>query len=173
MIFVNILKFLFGFALAIAILAGGGVVAALYFINRNAVSPNKPIFANDATSVVTSGTKPGESKFTTASKPQEKKDTKSKSTPSPKSTESAEEKESSQPLPPGAYTARVTWSQGLILRSKPSLDAESVGGVAFNKKVIVLKASQDKAWQKVRIVDTDEEAWVKAGNTKRVDEETE
>ena len=47
MIFVNILKFLFGFALAIAILAGGGVVAALYFINRNAVTPNKPMFDND------------------------------------------------------------------------------------------------------------------------------
>lgn len=171
MIFVNILKFLFGFALAIAILAGGGVVTALYFMNRNAVTPNKPIFTNDATSAITSGVKPGESKFTAPSKPEEKKDTNSKFTPSPQNTES--EKESSQPLPPGAYKARVTWSQGLILRSKPNLDAESVGGVAFDKKVIVLEASQDKDWQKVRVVDTDEEAWVKAGNTRRVDEETE
>lgn len=171
MIFVNILKFLFGFALAIAILVGGGVATALYFINRNAVSPNKPIFANDVTPVTTSRAKPGESKSNTASAQQKKKDTKSTPTPSPQSTESAEEKETSEPLPPGAYKARITWPQGLILRSKPDLDAESVGGVAFNKKVIVLKASEDKAWQKVRVVDTDEEAWVKAGNTKRADEE--
>ncbi|MDJ0773694.1 MAG: SH3 domain-containing protein [Mastigocoleus sp. MO_167.B18] len=168
--FVNILKFLFGFALAIAILAGGGVVAALYFINRNAVTPDKPIFDNDRTPVITSAAKPGESKFTTASKAEEKKGTQPKSTPSPQSTESEKEKESSQPLPPGAYKARITWSQGLILRSRPNLDAESVGGVAFDKEVIVLEVSQDKAWQKVRIVDTDEEAWVKAGNTRRVDE---
>ena len=173
MIFVNILKFLFGFALAIAILVGGGVAAALYFINRNAVTPNKPIFANDANPVATSVAKPEESKSSIASKPQEKEDLKSKPTPSPQSEESAEEEESSQPLPPGAYKARVTWSQGLILRSQPNLDAERVGGVAFNKQVIVLEASQNEAWQKIRVVDTDEEAWVKAGNTRRDDEEGE
>lgn len=173
MIFVNILKFLFGFALAIAILAGGGVVAAFYFINRNAVTPNKPIFVNDETSAITSGAKPGESKVTNASKAEGKKDTKTQPKASPKNTESTKEKESSQPLPPGAYPARVTWPQGLILRSQPNSDGERVGGVAFNKKVLVLEASQDKAWQKVRVVDTDEEAWVKAGNTRRVDEEAE
>lgn len=173
MIFVNILKFLFGFALAIAILVGGGVATALYFINRNAVSPAKPIFANDETPVTTPGAKPGKSKFTVASTQKEKKDTESTSKPSPQSTESAEDEKASESLPPGAYKARITWSQGLILRSKPDLDAESVGGVAFNKKVIVLEASQDKAWQKIRVVDTDEEAWVKAGNTERADEEAE
>ncbi len=170
MIFVNILKFLFGFALAIAILAGGGVVAALYFINRNAVTPNKPMFDNDRPPAITAGVKPGESAFTTTSKVKEKKDTKSQNTPSQKDKQSTEEEKPAKPLPPGAYNAQVTWPQGLILRSEPNTDAESVGGVGFNKKVIVLQFSRDRAWQKVRIVDTDEEAWVKAGNTKRIDE---
>ncbi|MDJ0695260.1 MAG: SH3 domain-containing protein [Mastigocoleus sp. MO_188.B34] len=168
--FVNILKFLFGFALAIAILAGGGVVAALYFINRNAVTPNKPMFDNDRPPAITAGVKPGESAFTTTSKVKEKKDTKSQNTPSQKDKQSTEEGKPAKPLPPGAYNARVTWSQGLVLRSEPNTDAESVGGVGFNKKVIVLQVSQDKAWQKVRVVGTDEEAWVKAGNTKRTNE---
>jgi hypothetical protein len=56
------------------------------------------------------------------------------------------------------------------MRDQPSPDANSIGGVAANQKVIILEESQDKNWQKIRIEGTDQEGWVKAGNTKKVEE---
>jgi 5-hydroxyisourate hydrolase-like protein (transthyretin family) len=53
------------------------------------------------------------------------------------------------------------------MRSEPNTNSPSIGGVGGNKKVIVLEESDDKKWQKIRIVDTDQEGWVKAGNIQR------
>ncbi len=50
----------------------------------------------------------------------------------------------SKPLEPGAYQARVTWSQGLSLRSEPNGDAERVGSAAYNQQIVVLGESADK-----------------------------
>jgi len=44
-------KFLLGFSLAIALLAGGGVAAAMYFMSKASIRPNKPIFTNDKPTV--------------------------------------------------------------------------------------------------------------------------
>ena len=78
--------------------------------------------------------------------------------------------EEEKPLPPGAYPATVTWPQGLILRAEPKVNAERRGGIGFIAKVIVLELSNDKSWQKIRIESSGKEAWVKAGNTKKIAE---
>lgn len=168
MVFVNILKYTLGIFLAIAILAGGGFATALYIMNRTSILPAKPIFANDSPSVR------GEDPKVTAAKAAKKTSAiqakaKVSPKPTPKPTPSAKS------LPPGAYHARITWKQGLILRGEPNLEAERIGGVGFNSKVIVLEESQDQVWQKIRLEGDEQEGgkqegWVKAGNTQKVDE---
>lgn len=156
----GVLKLILGFVLAIAVLLGSGLTIALYFVNRTAISPEKPLFANDNPPPKSEKPKATPAKNTSTSKP--------KSTP--KSTPKPTPKETPKKLPPGAYKATVTWPQGLSIRDKPGLDASSIGGVAVNKTVIILEESEDKNWQKIRVEDTEQEGWVKAGNTKKVAE---
>jgi uncharacterized protein YgiM (DUF1202 family) len=161
----NLLKFILGIILAIAVLIGGGVAAALYFINRTAIPPAKPVFANDAPAVKAQAAKspaPGASLSPTPV---------ASANPTPTPTKLPDKADANKPLPDGAYKARVTWSQGLSLRKEPTQDAERVGGVGFNQKIIVLEESQDKVWQKIRLEDGEQEGWVKANNTKRADDE--
>ncbi|HEY9604967.1 MAG TPA: SH3 domain-containing protein, partial [Allocoleopsis sp.] len=74
-----------------------------------------------------------------------------------------------KPLPPGAYKARVTWSEGLIVRDSPSVEGNRVGGVALNQEVIVLKDSPDGKWQQVRVTaEGEQEGWVRSGNVERI-----
>ncbi|MBW4645478.1 MAG: SH3 domain-containing protein [Goleter apudmare HA4340-LM2] len=155
----NLLKFTLGIFLAIAILLGSGLAAALYFINRTAIPPAKPVFSNDTPAVKPQAPKVSDAKAKTTPKPA------ASASPSPTATPT----ESPQPLPPGAYRGVVTWPQGLSLRSEPEQDATRVGGVGVNQKIVILEESQDKAWQKIRL-ESGEEGWVKAGNTQKVEE---
>ncbi|MBW4588942.1 SH3 domain-containing protein [Aetokthonos hydrillicola Thurmond2011] len=155
--FTNILKYTLGFLLAIAILAVGGLIGGLYMMNRTTILPAKPIFANDQASVKNQASKSVVVKDQVTSKPETKNQS-----PIPTPTPTA------KPLPPGAYQARVTWQQGLVLRAQPEQDAERVGGVGFRQKVFVLEQSPDKAWQKIRLQNGDKEGWVKAGNTQQI-----
>ncbi|MDF5736276.1 MULTISPECIES: SH3 domain-containing protein [unclassified Nostoc] len=161
-------KFILGFFLAIAVLIGGGVAVALYFMNRTGIAPAKPIFSNDSPSVKAQApktTQPGGGK--SALKP----GTQTQSSPTSTPTESPKATPSPKPLPSGAYRGRVSWAQGLSLRSQPNQEAERIGGVAFNQKIIVLSESDDKSWQKIRLEDSQQEGWVKAGNTEKVDKQ--
>jgi uncharacterized protein YgiM (DUF1202 family) len=147
----GVFKFIVGFFLAILILAGATVATALYFAARLAELPERPTFPNDNPKAKVA------SKATTP-KPQV--------TPTPTPTP-AEEK-----LEPGAYRAIVTQPIGLILRDSPSTDANRIGGIAYNEKVVVLGESDDKGWQKVRVSqDSDRTGWVKGGNTEKVESE--
>ncbi len=150
--FTNVLKFILGFALALAVLLGTGLTVALYFVNRTAISPPKPIYANDNPSKQVK--KP---KAVAKSQPQKQ------NTPTPNPTPT----ESLKALPPDAYEGTVTWAAGLSMRSEPDGNSPTTGGVGGNKKVIILEESADKKWQKVRVLDTDKEGWVKAGNIQR------
>ncbi len=154
-------KFILGFFLAIAILIGGGAAIALYFMNRTGIPPAKPVYSNDSPSV-----KAQAPKATTPG-------TQAQSSPSSTSTptESPKATPSTKPLPSGAYRGRVTWAEGLSLRSQPNQEAERIGGVTFNQKIIVLEESGDKGWQKIRLEGSEQEGWVKAGNTEKVDEQ--
>ncbi|MBE9007131.1 SH3 domain-containing protein [Fortiea sp. LEGE XX443] len=151
----GLLKLILGFVLAIAVLLGTGLTVALYFVNRTAIPPARPIFANDNPSL----------------KKQSTKEPKVESVPTP-TTESAPEtsptpSKAPEKLPPRAYQGRVTWSQGLSLRAQPNQEAEKVGGVAFNQKITVLEESPDKTWVKIRIEGSEQEGWVKIGNIER------
>ncbi|MEH2362299.1 SH3 domain-containing protein [Nostoc sp.] len=161
-------KFILGFLLAIAVLIGGGVAVALYFMNRTGIPPAKPVFSNDSPSVkaqAPKATEPG------GGKPTLKARTQAQSSPSSAPTESPKATPSPKPLPSGAYRGRVSWREGLSLRSQPNQEAERIGGVGFNQKIIVLEENEDKSWQKIRLEGSEQEGWVKAGNTEKVDKQ--
>ncbi len=154
--FTNLLKFILGVVLALAVLLGTGLTVALYFVNRTAVTPPKPTYPND-----------NPSKQAKKPKPSPKTQAKKQATPNPTSSPTPTPTESPKSLPPGAYEGTVTWAAGLSLRGEPDTNSPTTGGVGGNKKVIILEESADKKWQKVRIADTDKEGWVKSGNIKR------
>ena len=138
----GLIKFSIGFILALTILAGGSVAAGLYFVTRLTELPPRPVFDNDKSLVASAGSGTPAAKQNTPGK--------------------------SKTLPPGAYQARVTWPDGLILRDRASYDANSIGGIGFNKNVIVLEITSDKEWEKVRLENTTQEGWVKGGNTEKI-----
>ncbi|MEZ2303339.1 MAG: SH3 domain-containing protein [Microcoleus sp.] len=143
-------KFLVGFLLAIVLMAGASVAAALYFAAKLTTIPERPVFPNDKKVVQIANAKP--TSTAKASPVSESSDT-----PSPK------------PLEPGAYRALVTQPIGLILRDSANRDANRIGGVGYNEKVVVLEDSADKEWQRIRVEDGNREGWVKGGNTEKVE----
>lgn len=146
----NTLKFLTGFIIALMLLVASGFAAARYLITKMTTPPPRPVFANDKPAG--SAQKPTTPAKTAAAKP----------TPTPTASPSPS-------LPAGAYTAEIAWPDGLILRDSPSADANRIGGVENKTKVIVLEESSDKAWQRIRVGDSTQEGWIKAGNIQRVD----
>jgi hypothetical protein len=147
----SVFKFLVGFLLAIVLMAGASVAAALYFAAKLTTLPERPVFPNDKTAVQIAGAKPSQQKASPVSD--------SSDSPSPK------------PLEPGAYRALVTQPIGLILRDTGSRDSNRIGGVAYKEKVVVLEDSPDKEWQRIRVEDGNREGWVKGGNTEKVEGE--
>ncbi len=156
MALVNVAKFVLGVSLAIAIMIGGGFLVALYFMYKVTTHPPKPIFANE--------------KVTKKAQTPPKENTAPQPQPAAPSNNQPSESENppSQSLEPGTYKARVTWQQGLSLRAEPSQNAERTGGLDYNQQIIVLEESADKSWQKVRLVDGEQEGWVKARNIERI-----
>lgn len=152
-------KFLIGFFLAIAILLGAGVAAAYYILEKFATIPSKPIFPEELPKPPVAKSK----KLSTAA-------AKSKSPSAAQSSASKSDKPPTQ-LEPGAYKARVTWPQGLSMRSEPNLDGERVGGIQYNERVVVLEESSDKKWQRVRQENSDQKGWVRAGNLEKADDQ--
>ncbi|NES85097.1 MAG: SH3 domain-containing protein [Moorea sp. SIO2B7] len=156
------IQFILGFIIGVLLLAGGTATAAYYFFTKMAAPPARPVFSEEKPkpkNVAQTKTSPVPAKTgTKENKPQKPK----KETPKP----SPKKKEQ---LPAGAYRARVTWSQGLSLRAEPTIKAERVGGVGYNSELIILKYSSDRKWQKVRVPNTGQQAWIKAGNVRKVD----
>ncbi len=146
-------QFIIGFFIGLTLLIGGVAGIGYYFLKDMLQSPAKPTFAEE---------KPKEKPKTIKSKTEPKTTTKKETVTTP--TAKAEEK-----LPQGAYKATVTWSGGLSLRSEPSIDSERVGGVDYNRELVILQTSNDGKWQKIRTVDGNVEGWIKAGNVKKSD----
>lgn len=146
----SVFKFLVGFLLAIVLMAGASVAAALYFAAKLTTAPERPVFPNDKTAVQIAGAK-------------------STAKASPVSTSS--DSPSAKPLEPGAYRAMVTQPIGLILRDTANRDSNRIGGVGYKEKVVVLEDSPDKEWQRIRVEDGNREGWVKGGNTEKVEGE--
>ncbi len=181
MSFSGLAKFLIGFIIAIGLMVGAGVAAALYFVTKLTTPPPKPVFANDTPAVKAqagiaspkSQPKPAPSKPPAATPVPAPTATNvaSTTTLAPNPTPTPSENPSPQPLEPGAYKARVTWSRGLSVRSNPTLESDRIGGVAYKQDIVVLAESDDKRWLKIRLEDGGTEGWVKAGNVERVDSE--
>ncbi|MEQ9552885.1 MAG: SH3 domain-containing protein [Coleofasciculus sp. G3-WIS-01] len=157
MILSGIAKFFIGLILGITILLAGGGAVAYYFFTKLSANPAKPIFAEEQPA------QPVKSPDSAKKPAQSTQKPKPSPSPSPTPSESPEPEE----LPPGAYEARVTWPEGLSLRDSPSLDANRIGGVAYNQDIIILQESDDKKWQRVRLAEGEQEGWVKAGNVER------
>ncbi len=143
----SLVQFILGFILAMIILAGGSVAAALYFVTKLTALPPRPSFTNDQPAVT--ATQAGNSKGGSAT------------TSSGSGTPAAA-------LPPNAYRAKVIWPDGLILRDRPGYEANSIGGLDFNAQVVVLELTSDKEWEKIRIEGSGQDGWIKGGNTERL-----
>ncbi|MBE9128485.1 SH3 domain-containing protein [Coleofasciculus sp. LEGE 07092] len=152
----GITKFFLGFTLGISLLLGTSVAAAYYFYTKLSVNPPRPIFAEE---------QQPEKPIAQPVKAPKASSQNNPSKPSPAPSKSP----ATAALPPGAYTAKVSWPEGLSLRDSPGLEASRIGGVAYNQEIIVLQESDDKKWQKVRLAEGEQEGWVKAGNIERVD----
>ncbi|MEO0947972.1 MAG: SH3 domain-containing protein [Cyanobacteria bacterium J06641_5] len=183
--FVNVLQFVLGFFVGIALLIGAGSVTAYYFFTRLSATPPPPDFsekveaseagaapaekaAEPAAAAAQPETQP-EAQATAAATPE------AKETPAPVEEKQAPE-EIKEPEKPKtlqeefgeqAYRGRVTWPQGLSLRSDPSASGSRVGGVYYNDELVVIGTSSDGRWQQVHIPATGARAWVKAGNVAR------
>jgi hypothetical protein len=145
----SIIQFIIGFFLGIAILAGGTTAFAYVFFTKMTNNPPKPTFSEEkapktATSQENQASASSESQQAAATQEQEN-------------------------LPPGAYKARVSWADGLSLRSEASREAERIGGIAYNAEIVVLEESEDKQWQKVRLSEGTQEGWIKSGNIEKVE----
>ena len=149
-------KFLIGFFIGVTILTGCGLAAGYYFFTKLAALPPRPVFAEE--------------------KPKPKPIAKAKTANSKKPNAAASPQASpdasttSQKLEPGQYIARVTWEEGLSLREPAGQDANRIGGVEYNQRIVVLGESDDKKWQKIRLADGEQVGWIKAGNIEKVDE---
>lgn len=191
MSFSGVAKFFLGFTIAIALMVGAGVAAALYFVTKLTAPPPKPIFANDKPALRAQVSAPNNpTKLADTQKPTPT--AKSIPTNSPAgsgsptdspspiaenpapiaeniaATPTPTESASPKPLEPGAYVGQVTWSSGLSVRSSPGTDGERIGGAAYKQRVIVLAESDDKRWLKIRLEEGDTEGWVKAGNVEKI-----
>jgi Bacterial SH3 domain len=148
----SVFKFLVGFLLAIVLMAGASVAAALYFAAKLTTVPERPVFSNDKTAVQTASAQ-------------------KTSTPKASSVSTSSDSPSDKPLEPGTYWAVVTQPIGLILRDTSNRDSNRIGGVGYKEKVVVLEDSPDKEWQRIRVEDGSREGWVKGGNTEKVEAE--
>lgn len=149
------LQFMLGVMMALAFLAGGGIAAAIYLAAKHSSQPERPVFEEERAPI-----KPAPSAKNT---PKQVKAVAANTTqPATKPAPAA------QPLPPGAYRARVIWQEGLLVRESPNFESASVGGVEYSETVVVLEESGDKEWQRVRLDDGGVEGWIKGGNTERI-----
>ena len=165
----NVFQFIIGFILGVLLLVGGVAAVGFVFFSRLAAPPEKPVFTEEKESPnPVAQQKESPQPESVNSEQQQAKETPTP-TPSPeeKKPESTEEKEK---LPTGAYKAKVNWSSGLSLRAEPSKESERIGGVDYNTELIILEKSSDGNWEKVRVVGSEKEGWIKAGNVQKLGE---
>ncbi len=161
----SIVQFILGFVLGISLIAGlsGTVIYAYY--KKMSTLPKKPAFPEvPAQPSASKDTQPS-----TSIEPLESDITKESKELDQEAKAEPESKPESE-LPPNAYRAEVTWPQGLSLRAEPDVNADRIGGVGFEEKIIILEDSADGKWQRVRVPGSEQEGWVKGGNTKRTSE---
>ena len=152
-------QFILGFVLGVSLIAGISGAALFAYYQKMSVLPKKPVFFR---TTVPQKTASNPIEPATSIEPLE-----STTVEDEAAFEEPEEVAAEAELPPDAYRAVVTWPQGLSLRSQPSTNAGKVGGIDANTSIIILEDSADGEWQRVRLPWSNQEGWVKGGNTKR------
>ncbi len=152
----NLLQLILGAAIGLAILGLGGAAAGYFVFSQLAVIPQRPVFPEERSDETATPEAPPEAQAQPAPT----------AAPEPQAAATPQET-----LEPGAYRMRVTWPDGLSIRAEPALDAEQIGGVAYDEITIVLESSDDGRWDRIRLPGSDLEGWVKAGNAERLPED--
>ena len=156
-------QFILGFILGVSLIAGGAAGAAYYYFKKVSSSvPQKPVYTSK-----TPETAESQSNLTAEVAQETTPETQPQTQPQ---TQPETQPVAQETIPNGAYYANVTWPQGLSLRAEPSVNAERIGGIGYNAKILILEDSQDKNWQKVQLPWNKQQGWVKAGNVKKVAE---
>lgn len=153
----GLIKFLTGFAMAIAILFFAGVSTSRYVIARLTILPPKPTFPNDTLSSPATPLPIAPSPTTLA--PDSVVVASPSLSPTPSVTPSPAVK---------GYQARVVQPIGLVLRDSPSRDSTQIGGIEYNEAVVVLETSADGEWLRVQLPSSNTEGWIKSGNTEKI-----
>lgn len=143
----KLIQVFLGSTLGIAILLGGAVGVGFLLVRQFSALPPRPVFENDF---------PSPSPSAVVASPT--------LTPTPTPVPSPAE------LEPGAYRAVVAYPSGLAVRELPSVEANQVGGVDFQQRVVVLETSGDQDWQRIRTESGELQGWVKAGNIEKLEE---
>ena len=152
-----------GLLLAAVLLAIGSYFAVNYAYNQLTQLPPKPTFPNDNPNFIKKNKSKSTGKnITLPQKDDEKPGDKQSGKDKPKEKEALKLK----PLPAGAFEGRVTYPQGLVLRSSAAQDSGTIGGLEFNETLTVVETSLDGEWQKVR-TSKDKEGWVRGGNIQK------
>ena len=153
-----------GLLLAAALLAVGSYFAVNYAYNQFTQLPPKPTFPNDNPNFIKKNKAQSTGKNITLPQKEGEKpnDEKQGSKDKPKEQEEPKLK----PLPVGAFEGRVSYPQGLVLRSSAAQDSGTIGGLEFNETLTVVETSPDGEWQKVR-TSKEKEGWVRGGNIQK------
>ena len=187
-----LLSILLGWAIAGILLLSGAAIMARYIVAQIATLPEKPTYANEdlapdtAIAQIPAGSRtlPVRAAAPAPSpQPAPQASPQPESNPAPQAptgqtiTQLASQSSNSQPnsgpipvLPEGAYEARVTYPRGLVVRSNPSRQSDRLTGVYKQQTIVILGASDDGQWQRVRVMETGQEGWVIKGYTVPLEE---
>jgi hypothetical protein len=160
--FSRIVQLFLGIIIGLLLIGGGAAATGYYFLSRLAETPPRPVFAEETPEEKAEASPEASPETATETPPEDPE-----ATPEPSPTPEPEDDPSE--LQGNEYRATVTWPEGLSLRDSPGANAERIGGIAYNKEMIVIEESEDGNWQKVRLPESGQEGWVKAGNAERVE----
>jgi uncharacterized protein YgiM (DUF1202 family) len=144
----GLLQFIIGFCLGMALLLGGAATAAYFLLSNMTSAPPKPIFAEEKKELA--------AKQEAAQKKSAPKAVQPTPSPSPEA-------------PSNSYKARVSWSEGLSLRAEPSTESARLGTVPYKAEILVLGTNPENTWQKIRLLSSGEEGWIKGGNVEKIE----
>lgn len=147
-------KLIFGVSLSFVLLSLTGIATARYFMAKLSVLPPKPVFENDI-ALGTAETLPPEAEVPAPAAPV---------------PETAMVTPTALDNPPGSYEAVVMQPIGLVLRGGPGAEHQQLGGIDYQDKVLVLETDEAGLWMRVRVLESGQEGWVKAGNTQNLNE---
>ena len=149
---IGLIKLVCGVAIALLVISLAGAATARYFLTQLSSLPARPISDND------DAPEPAASPAAPTASPAPAAEEVANVQSEPDADEAA--------TPEALYQVKVTYGAGLLLRSGPGNEYESIGGVDYDKTIDVLEESGEQ-WLKVRFAGT--EGWIKGkGNTQRL-----